>query len=182
MNQGKIAVRYNKALFELAAEKDILDEVYKNILILQSILEMNEVKQLLTNPVVKPGKKCEIILGLLTAMDIHPVVVSTVNIMIQNKRELFLESMIRLFIMEYKLSKNIHTANLITAKTMDSHLHDRIKELLQKKFSTEIELKEIVNEKLIGGFILQIDGMQLDASVAASLNKIKKKLLNTPLN
>ena len=40
----------------------------------------------------------------------------------------------------------------------------------------EVIIKEKVNEKLIGGFILKVGDKQFDASIAGSLNKLKKEL------
>ena len=182
MDQGKIAVRYNKALFELAESKNILEEVYQSILQFREVLQVDEIKHLLENPVIKSSQKAGVLKSVLKEINVHPLLESTVNLMILNKREAYLESLVRLFVNNYKSSKKIRTARLITAKSLGNELHDRMKDLLKGKFKSEIELSEEVNDKIIGGFILRIDDQQLDASVATSLNEIKKKLLNAPLN
>jgi F-type H+-transporting ATPase subunit delta len=49
--------------------------------------------------------------------------------------------------------------------------------LIRKHFKTEVDLTCTVDRKLIGGFVLQVEDEQIDASVAAKLKKLKKELL-----
>ena len=41
-----------------------------------------------------------------------------------------------------------------------------------------IELETNVNEKLIGGFVLEIEGKLIDASILRDLNDVKKQFAN----
>ena len=41
-----------------------------------------------------------------------------------------------------------------------------------------IELETIVNDKLIGGFVLEMDGRLIDASILRDLNDVKKQFAN----
>ena len=57
MNDSKISVRYAKALFELALEKNKLVEIEADMRLIQEISLMDEFRALLANPVVVPTKK-----------------------------------------------------------------------------------------------------------------------------
>jgi F-type H+-transporting ATPase subunit delta len=41
--------------------------------------------------------------------------------------------------------------------------------------ANEVIVKEKVDEKLIGGFILKVGDKQFDASISSGLNKLKKE-------
>ena len=41
-----------------------------------------------------------------------------------------------------------------------------------------IELQTVVNEKLIGGFVLEMEGKLVDASILRDLKDIKKQFMN----
>ena len=41
-----------------------------------------------------------------------------------------------------------------------------------------IELETSVNDKLIGGFVLEMDGRLIDASILRDLNDVKKQFAN----
>ena len=48
--------------------------------------------------------------------------------------------------------------------------------IITRAFKAEIELQEEVKKELIGGFVLRVEGKQLDSSVKGKLVRIKKEL------
>jgi len=65
MNSSKIAVRYAKALFELALERGVTDTVYRDMKAISHLCSMSEVKAVINNPVLLQQKRKEIILALV---------------------------------------------------------------------------------------------------------------------
>ena len=62
MNKGKIAVRYSKALFELALEKNVVDEVYSDLIyISDSIGSYSNFLDLFNNIVITKEEKLKIL-------------------------------------------------------------------------------------------------------------------------
>ena len=58
MNLSKISVRYAKALFSLALEKNKLEDVYADVLVVnQALKDYVQFSQYLKSPVVKPSQK-----------------------------------------------------------------------------------------------------------------------------
>ncbi len=49
---------------------------------------------------------------------------------------------------------------------------------LVKKFGNDIEFEYIIDDSLIGGFILQLDGIVYDNSIKTQLTRLKKHLKN----
>ena len=60
------------------------------------------------------------------------------------------------------------------------NLKKQIKETLKGKHK-EVMLEDKVNPALIGGYILQLNDIQFDASVASKLKKIKQEFDNTSI-
>ena len=58
---------------------------------------------------------------------------------------------------------------------------ENIISLIKKEIESEIELTELVNTDIVGGFVLRIDDVQYDSSVRSELKEIKKHLLETAL-
>jgi F-type H+-transporting ATPase subunit delta len=50
--------------------------------------------------------------------------------------------------------------------------------MVSKHLSTEVALKEVVNEDIMGGFILRVDDTLIDASVKNRLRKIRNAITN----
>jgi F-type H+-transporting ATPase subunit delta len=52
MNYSKIAVRYAKALFDLAGEQKFIDAVYEDMKVIDRLCTMQEVKEIISSPVI----------------------------------------------------------------------------------------------------------------------------------
>ena len=65
---------------------------------------------------------------------------------------------------------------LKTAIQLDKQLKEQLAQIIRKKFNSDIELSELVDESLIGGFVLTVEDQQLDASVSGQLSRIRKEL------
>ncbi len=73
----------------------------------------------------------------------------------------------------------ISSASLVTAQPVDDRALQSIKDMLAKAYDSSVELTTKVDEGVIGGFVLTIENMQYDASVATSLRNFRKQLLQT---
>jgi F-type H+-transporting ATPase subunit delta len=181
MNDSKISVRYSKALFESALEKKMLDKVYHDMIFISEFCTMHEVKELLTSPIIVPSKKADI-LHKTIGKNIEKVTLSLIDLVIKNGRESFLPAIARVFITETKKYKGITESVLTTAVKVDAKILKQITDLVSDVFKTKVEIKEIIDEKIIGGFILKVDDNYIDASVKNSLRKIEKELKGIALN
>jgi len=177
MDENKISLRYAKALFSLAWEKSVLDEVNKDIGQIISLLKaVPEFKIVLGSPVVKTSEKA----GLMKetfASNINPITFSFLNLLLTNKRESFLEDMLRNFLDLYRKFKGYKSAVLSSAFPLDPKTVDHFRDLIRQKFATEVDLSFNVNGDLIGGFILRVEDQQIDASVSSKLKQLKQELI-----
>jgi len=98
---------------------------------------------------------------------------------VTKSRESFLPEIADAFIDQYKHKQNIHTIKLTTASPVSEELKQQIiGNVKQQTALQNVELNAEVNEALIGGFVLEIDGTLIDASVAYDLAKIKSQFQN----
>jgi F-type H+-transporting ATPase subunit delta len=51
-------------------------------------------------------------------------------------------------------------------------------ELLRRRYGGEVELDEEVDEQLLGGFILKVDGKEMDGSVKGQLERIRNVFIS----
>jgi F-type H+-transporting ATPase subunit delta len=69
------------------------------------------------------------------------------------------------------------SAKLISAVELDPDTVSQFRSLIRKYFNTEVDLTCAVNAGLIGGFVLQVEDQQIDASVQAKLKRLKREFL-----
>ena len=175
MNESKISVRYSRALFQLAVEKKLLDKIYQDMILITHLCRIDEVKEILASPVILPSKK-KAIMSELLGKNVEKITMSLINLLIKNGRENHLPDITRVFKDETLKYKGITATDLITATPVDENTRKQVIDLVSKVFNTKVELAEIIDEEIIGGFILKVNDNYLDASVRNKLRKIKRGL------
>jgi len=180
MNDSKISVRYSRALFQSALEKKILDKVNQDMITISEICKLTETKDFLQNPVIVPTKKIEIFHKIF-AGKVEEITLSLLDLVVRNGRENYLPAIARVFIHETLRYKGITKSVVTTAVRLDEKVKKQISAMISDVFKTKVELEEVINTEIIGGFILRIDDNYIDASVRNKLNKIKKELLKSTI-
>ena len=181
MNQSKIAVRYAKALFQLALEKNKLDAVYADVaMVSQALKDFSQFSLYLKSPVVKPSQKLALIRKAFTG-NIDGISLSFLALLVQNKRENHLEDIIRRFFDVFREYKGIKSALITTAVPLNEQVKEKFHALLSSIYKTGIELQAAQDASIIGGFVLKVGDQQYDASVATGLKRIKTALLTESL-
>jgi len=178
MNESQISVRYAKALFQSASEKEIVERVYKDMELLSNSCKQEEFQYMLLVPTLQPSQKVKLVETLFKD-HICDTSMSLINLVIKNKRDVYLPDIARNFRDFYKKAMKISSASLLTADPVEDVALIKIKEMLAETFDARVELSTEVDKKVIGGFVLTIEDMQYDASVSTSLKKFRKQLLQT---
>jgi len=177
MNQGKIPVRYAKALISGAEEQGVLNKVRTDMENLLNIIKnLPDLLKLLASPIVSSAKKLEVLTAIFKGR-VQPLTISFFRLAVENNREVHLPGMARMYIELYKKAKGVRIATLKTSTPVDKATRDSLLQMIRKVFKSEIELIESTDKELIGGFILQVEDQQLDASISGQLNKLRRKLI-----
>lgn len=178
MNESQISVRYAKALFQSASDKNILEQINSDMLLLAGVCKQEEFRYMLVVPTLQPSQKLKLMEAVFKSK-INDTSLSLIKLVVQNKRELYLAGIARNFMDLYRKEMKISSATLVTADSVEDAALKSIKEMLAKAFGSKVELSSEVNQELIGGFVLTIEDLQYDASVASSLRNFRKQLLQT---
>ncbi|MDR0828928.1 MAG: F0F1 ATP synthase subunit delta [Prevotellaceae bacterium] len=177
MNEGLIAARYAKALFEFAQKERQPDNVYQEAEnVLNVFAATKPLQQAFTNPSVSRAEKQKL---LVTCAGAQPskVFARFVELILDKKRENQFRVIMLKFTDLYREKFNIRCAQLTTAAKIDSAIENRITALLQNRLGGTIKVQQNIDKNLIGGFVLDVDSNRWDASVSGQLRKIKKELL-----
>lgn len=174
MASARAAVRYVKSLLALADEQDQTDRVHKDLLMFSRVVKENRALMLaLRNPIVKEDKKSNI-LHAIFGKKVSPLTLSFFDIICRKGREGILPQIAETFHLAYNAAHGIGQASITTAFPLDKKLRDEVSELAKKLCGEKkVELKEEVDEDLIGGFVLDVGDRQVDTSIRSSLNKLK---------
>jgi F-type H+-transporting ATPase subunit delta len=178
MNEGKIAVRYAKALFLIAEEKNLLEQVKLDMLLISEVIKTNpSFKDFLYSPISKPSDRSGLINIAFGEDRIQKITLNFLEILIEHNRIEFLEGATRLFFTIYRKNKGIKSATLVTAGELSLDYQQKFQTILKKIYKAEIELTIHSDPDIIGGFVLTVEDQQYDASIAHKLHQIKTSLV-----
>jgi F-type H+-transporting ATPase subunit delta len=178
MKGVRAAIRYAKALQQLAQEQQLLDTVIVDVkLIHNTIVENKELALMLQSPLIKADKKSNVLTAIFDNK-VNAQTLKFLQLVVAHKRERALQVICEEFIKVYNTIKNI----AIVEVTTTSALTDALRVELITKIKTDyslfaVELVEKIDTSLVGGIVLRIGDKQLDASIRRQLNDIKQELV-----
>ncbi len=175
MNESKISTRYAKAIFELAQEENLLENIKQDFDLVKQVLEIDQFQYLIKSPVVPVSQK-KLAVNEIFSSRVNKYTLDFLLLTIENKREQYLEQIILDFNELYKKALGITEVQLTTAVEVDEKIKQEFTNTLKKILESKIDLQHNINPDIIGGFILRIDDRLLDLSVASQLKHIKKEL------
>ncbi|MFN4973924.1 MAG: ATP synthase F1 subunit delta [Bacteroidota bacterium] len=176
MPNPRLAARYAKSLIDLSQEQGKLEAVFADMQYLfQLCAQSPELVNLLKSPVIKSDKKIKI-LEALTTGKIDNLTNAFVTLLAKKGREGELSEMTRSFVKQYQTLKGIHPVKLTTATPAGDALKQLIVEKVKSAKGWEhVELETVVDEKIIGGFLLEMESQLMDASILHDLRAVKRQ-------
>jgi F-type H+-transporting ATPase subunit delta len=179
MPNPRLASRYAKSILDLAIEKSQLEEVYADMMWLQSVCRQNrDFVNMLRSPIIKGESKKKII-EAVTRNNISDMTSRFLVLLVSKSRESNLPEMVSSFISAYKALKNIQIVKLTSATPLTETSRSAIVEQVKKSAGYEnIEVEEKIDPSIIGGFVLQVGDKLVDASVSYDLRQIAKQFEN----
>ena len=177
MDNGKISVRYARALFQLAQEQGCEDAVYDGLarFARNYALAMAQFNEVLADPIMATEEKVKL-MEIAVGEPLHNCLKQFIAFVAEQKREdkMFLIAM--KYMEMYRTKHNILRTNVTTATELSEASYDKIKAFIKQAFNADAEIDVKIDPSLIGGFILDIEHTRMDASVAGQLNALKNKL------
>jgi F-type H+-transporting ATPase subunit delta len=176
---GTLSSRYARALYAYALDNSEEEKVYDEMKFLShGFLSVPELKKIMQNPVLPLYTKLQILEtasgGNVTECSKH----FYEFIFSKEKHDLLLY-IASAYLSVYRKAKNIVYVDLITAVEPDNEFIESVRRHILKEYNDNIvvEMSINLNPDIIGGFILNVDGKQLDLSIKGELKNIRKSIL-----
>jgi len=175
--QSRAAIRYAKAMYDIANEENFINEVYKDMSLIKNLYgDSLDFKSLLSNSQINYQDKKKAILSLLE--NSNTITEKLIDLLIHNKRVSIIGDIAISFIQLYNKHNDIKEATVITASPINEDLKSIILSKINISDPKSISLTNIIDASIIGGFIIRFDGKEYNASVKQNLNNLKKELTN----
>ncbi|MBB6450461.1 F-type H+-transporting ATPase subunit delta [Geomicrobium halophilum] len=179
MSASTVANRYAKALFELAQEKGVIEQVNDELLGVQTIFEsVPELQDIMAHPRMSLEKQHELLKNAFSSC--HEMVMNTLLVLADRGRINIIFPLVQAF---QKLSDeafNIARAEVRAVRP----LSDQEQEQIAQQFTTKVNNRRVVvtskqDEDLIGGLVVRIGDRVYDGSVRGQLQRIERQIVST---
>ena len=176
MSVQRVASRYAKSLIDLAQERKSLETIKEDMDSFRQATKNRDFYLLLKSPIVNPTKKASIFKALFEGK-YNELTMAFLNIILNKGREEYLPEIAGAFMDQYKKIKHISTIKLTTAVPLSKDALAKIRQKIQEDLpqGTSLEIQTQIQPDLIGGFMLEFDNKQYDASIANKLDQLGKE-------
>jgi ATP synthase F1 delta subunit len=171
----EVARVYADALFDVAREKGKLDQIGGQIGEFVDALEGDrDLQVFFFSPYFSSAEKVE---GLRRAIDgADPELVNFLELLIEKNRMTEIFRIRRQFEQLWKQENKRIDVTVTSAVELDPAVVEKIGEEIERQTGSKAELASRVDGEILGGIVLQVGNMVLDASIRSRLEKLRKSV------
>ncbi len=171
----ELARVYAESLFGVAKEKGELDEVQAQLAQFADALEGNrELAVFFFSPSFSSQEKVD---GLDKAVEgANPEVHNFLELLIEKHRMPAIFRIRRNFDELWKQENDRIEVTVTSAVELDPAVAQEVASAVEKQTGKQVDLTSRVDEKIIGGLVLQVGNMVLDSSIRNNLEKLRQSV------
>jgi len=176
----KLAVlRYSRALFDLAVENKGVGTYRAAAAAILAALESDkDMVGVINHPGIPLDKKMDALRAAF-ANNVPEEFLGLFALLLRRSRKDDIAGVLAHFDVLYKEYSRLATAKIYSSEALTPHKINEIVDILSKKLDKTVHAENIVDEGLIAGFRVEVDGFVFDASVKHQMNRMKKELLGS---
>jgi F-type H+-transporting ATPase subunit delta len=174
---SRAAIRYAKAILEISLSNGNAVKVNEDMLsIVTSIAASAELIDFLSSPIISSEVKMNALSEVFVTVQSETK--SLFRLLHDNKRFEILAQVASQYNMLFDQMNNVEVAKVTTAFPITADLESKVLAKIATISNKKITIENIVDPKIIGGFILRIGDKQYNASVANGLQELKREFSN----
>jgi len=170
----KIAIRYGGVLFELAHSGYMVKDVLKDMSRLRNCIEAEPNEWLrVVSPALPLYTQRRIIEKLVVSLKLGNLLSHFVLMLCQNRRLPHVNLIFEEFLERARRAEGIVDGVLETALEVSDKEIAELQKSLKSQLGKSVDLRQEINESLLGGVTLTIGSLMIDASTRTRLNKLR---------
>jgi ATP synthase F1 delta subunit len=166
---------YAEALFEVGRDKGTLDTLQQQLSEFTDAVDQNrELQVFFFSPYLSSEEKKD---GLKRAVtDAEPELINFLELLVDKHRMPEIFRMRREFEELWKHENRRIDVTVTSAVELDSAVVEKIGQEVERQTGEEVDLSSAVDSGILGGIVLQVGNMVLDASIRSRLEKLRKSV------
>lgn len=171
MSNGKA---YAKALLDLSKENNIdINQIVSELQLVNSYFD-EEFISFLNNPKISKDNKKEVFKNVFSNLNKH--VFASLMVLIDNSKIVYLNEVVTELKNLIDEENGVVTVEVLTISKLSELEKLSITSYFIKKLGKKIELKETIDEKLVGGLVIKYQGKIIDGSLFTKQESLKEYL------
>ena len=172
------AERYSLALYELANESNLLEQVEDQCLsILDLISSSKDFSNLIKDPTSSQEDLLKVINNISENNKFENLLKNFLSFLITKRRFFYVEQILKSFIETCSKKRGELKAEIKSAKELSSEEITKITDELTQNFSSKIKLNYKHDKSLIGGLVVQVGSTMVDTSIKNKLQQIENIMI-----
>ena len=177
MKGSRAAVRYAKAVLDLAKDNNVTKEVNDDmVLITETMDSSGELRTFLGSPVIKDQLKKNALNDIFK--DVNGVTSGMFNLLLENNRIDILFQVASKYKDQYNAMNGVQVAKVTTAFPLTPALEAKVQQKVKQLTGNEAKIQNIIDDSIIGGFVLRVGDIQYNGSVKHQLTSLGRELKN----
>jgi ATP synthase F1 delta subunit len=171
----EIAQVYARALFEVAVEEDALDEVREQLSAFADAMHENrDLAVFFFSPYFSVAEKKD---GLARSVkDAHPAVANFLQALIERHRMPAIFRIRDEFETLWEHERRLLPVHLTSAVGLEDALVENLGRRIGDQVDREVEMSSEVDPDILGGIVLRVGNVVLDASIKNRLEQLRKQV------
>ena len=169
-----VAGRYATALFEIARDGKLLDEIERDIAEIEDAHRTSaDFRKLLASPIHSREEQGRAIAALAAAMGLGPTLTNTLGLMAKNRRLFVVPGLIEQVKALIAAERGEVTAEVTSAKPLTKAQADELAATLKQSVGKDVRIEAKVDESLIGGLVVKVGSRMIDSSIRTKLANLQ---------
>ena len=175
----EVAMVYARALYDAASDLGHVEEVQDEIIQIDHIFrEQEDFQKILRNPAVSRGQKKDMLKNIFEGR-VLPEVLNFLYILMDKNRYYDFHGIVREYRWIADQEMGVGFGLIYSAVPLSEEQIARFEEQAGTLLRKKIKLQNRVDESLIGGVRLFVDGKMIDASLSSRLEKMADRIRNS---
>ncbi|QAA76418.1 MAG: hypothetical protein BIP78_0652 [Candidatus Bipolaricaulis sibiricus] len=177
MNPSDAARPYARALYEVAASQEVVEQVGHDLSLLQALWREgpDELAPFLTHPLIHTAAK-EALLERVLGGAIHPCTLNLVRILVRRGKAALLADLAPAYYREQEQEGRAFHVVARTAQPLTPDQRGALQSRLVAALGRPVTLEEVVVPGLMAGVELVVSGRRLDTSLRGRLQELAAQL------
>jgi F-type H+-transporting ATPase subunit delta len=169
-----VAERYAAALFDLADERRVLDEVASDLRELRAMLAASpDLSRLARSPILTRSEQAKAIAALAERAGFSPLVRDFLAVVAKNRRLFAVSAMIVAYLAKLAERRGEVTAEVAAAQPLSETQIALLSEQLRRSVGRRVSVDARVDPGLIGGMIVKVGSRMVDGSLKSKLQRLQ---------